>query len=207
MGSLNLADTPSWRAALAQAEASGWRVAATGDWSWVYRSPEGDRAWRITPFDPAFRAFIDICLASSNRHLPRLEGVHEHAEGGYSVIMEWLDPVPEPSAAKWFDQFEKATDGEIAEARRLLVDAAASIELPLFAGLDKTPANLLRRQSDGAYVFTDAFWIDGRRLFEMIETRPADALALFSADSLEHWAHLPCMDTRGTDLILRAIGR
>ncbi len=98
----------SWRAARAAAESGGWVLAATGDWSWLYRSPEGDQAWRITPFDPAFRAFANVCRTSTNPHLPRILELHDHTNAGYSVIMEWLDPVAKVAADRWFGEFEHA---------------------------------------------------------------------------------------------------
>lgn len=121
--------------------------------------------------------------------------------------MEWLDPVSTIDAETWFESFEQEKEGTEADARRLLEDTAAHIKLPLFAGLDKNPDNVLRRSSDGTLVLTDAFWINGPRLYEMIHTEPQEALALYPADALEQWAHLPCMDEQATASILAAIDR
>lgn len=203
----DLARLSSWRQAREQAETNGWKLAATGDWSWLYRSPDGDRAWRITPFDPAFRTFVEVCGDTPNPHLPRVEAVVDHPDGGYSVFMEWLDPVSEDEASRWFETFRRADQGEVAEARRLLMAAAEQSELPLFVGLDANPTNLLHRSSEGVHVFTDAFWINGPQLYELVTTDPEQALTHYSADELEHWAHLPCMDAAGTQAILSAINR
>lgn len=196
---------PSWRAALTQAQHDGWNIIATGDWSWVHESPNGAKAWRITPFDPAFDAFAKVCLTTDHPHLPRIEATQQHPGGGSSVIMERLDRISERTARAWLEDFANATKGPLASLRQLLHDRADQSTIPLFVGIDANPANVLVRPSDGVVVFTDAYWINGPHLMTLMRTEPSEALDAYPADVLKNWAHLPCMDEETTAMILRQI--
>ncbi len=88
---------------------------------------------------------------------------------------------------------------------RALELAVAESDIPLLVGLDLNPANLLRRPASGEIVFTDALWIHGVRLFELVGHSPAEALGLFSRAELEAYAHLPCMDPAATAAILESL--
>lgn len=202
----NLSDIAGWRAAREWAQGRGWTLTATGDWSWVYKSPDGRLAWRVTPFDPAFGLFARICSAQPHPLLPKIVASLAHVEGGHSTVMEWLDPAGQAEAERWFATFKSTQVGPEADLRRLLMTAANDTELPLFMGIDDNPANVMRRPGTGGFVLTDAFWINGVLLLEMVHEDPATALSHYTVEELSHWAHLPCMDAEETALILQNIG-
>src|SRR5580692_8675072 len=94
--------TPDMTAEQARAalETAGWRLAGAGDWSWVLADPEGERAARITPFDPGYRMFAEACLAGpANRWLPEMAEIIPLVRDGYVVVMERLWPPPEADAS------------------------------------------------------------------------------------------------------------
>jgi len=81
----------------------------------------------------------------------------------------------------------------------------AESDLPLLVGLDLNPANVLRRVATDDLVLTDALWIHGVRLFELVTTEPETPLALYSRYELSAYAHLPCMDDAGRSELLKAL--
>jgi hypothetical protein len=52
----------------------GWTFHAQGDWAYVYRSPRGRLAGRVSPFEPGYGYFVDLCeRCAGNRYVPRLD--------------------------------------------------------------------------------------------------------------------------------------
>lgn len=84
-----------WRTQRDRLLAEGWKPSGGGDWAWVYRSPDGGRAARLAPFDPAFRGFVGVCIdLAGNPHVPVIDEVLELGACGTLVTMEWLDLIP-----------------------------------------------------------------------------------------------------------------
>src|SRR4029077_14492533 len=80
-------------------ERHGWRLIGTGDWSWVLADPSETWAARITPFDPAYRMFVEFCVAAPPiPFLPLIERVLPLARDGYVVAMARLFPASEDAA-------------------------------------------------------------------------------------------------------------
>lgn len=119
--------------------------------------------------------------------------------------MELLQPVTTDVAAAWLERLKKGDTAELTALRDALDAVDPGSDVPLFAGVDHNPANVLRRERDGRLVFTDAFWIEGRKLLQLISERPSAALALYARASLIDWAHLPCMDAPTTSMILHQL--
>ncbi|NND02737.1 MAG: hypothetical protein HKN91_08120 [Acidimicrobiia bacterium] len=158
-----------WRESKAHAAGNGLARLATGDWSWVYQAPSAATVWRITPFDPAFDAFAKVCSANRNAHLPNVATHHSHPSGGTTTVLERLEEVEEQAARDWFAEFDAGSTSALVELKRILTDPDIGSEIGLFMGLDRNPANILRRPADGELVFTDAFWVNGPHLLELIK--------------------------------------
>ena len=193
-----------WAGARKQAQRNGWELIGTGHWAWVYGLDEA--ACRISPFDPAFQYFAEVCARAEGPHLPRVETVADLPGGGHSVVMERLEQVSEADARAWLEHLRPDAGGEIGSTRRLLDRAVADADLPLFEGLDLNPNNVMLRRRDGSLVLTDAFWINGPTLFELVTTDLAAALTHYDRSELERWAHIPAMEAATTARILNAIG-
>ena len=195
----------SWRDAKRSAEQSGWSLIGTGDWAWVYGSPDDRLAWRITPFDPAYDYFSGVCQKNPNPHLPHIIGRRHYPNGGSAVLMERLDEVSEGVATKWVATFDQQPDATTAAMLQILTTAVEECALPLFMGLDTNAGNVRRQAPDGPLVLIDAFWINGRALFDMVVTEPQQAVDLFGLRELRNWTHIPAIDPAGAARAVKAL--
>src|SRR5262249_40354542 len=157
--------TQAWQVTRSELLASGWQLAARGDWAWVYRSADGTRAARLCPYDPAHRLFVRACRRhAGNPYLPTVLDVCELVGGGELVITPGLEPVEEREAAELaahlgFATAAGAKPGSHAESfagreespalrelRQFLLRLIAEGEhaLPFFGGIDLHAANVRR---------------------------------------------------------------
>ena len=118
--------------------------------------------------------------------------------------MEFVDAVPEPTAAAWIASFDAEPDPATVAMLQILETAIEECELPLFMGLDTNTGNV-RQRDDGELVLIDAFWINGLALFDMLVTEPQRAVDLFGRRELLEWAHIPAMDADGTERVTQAL--
>lgn len=178
-----------------------------GDWSWIYRSPDGDEVLRVTPFDPGYEVFVELCRALPDHpHLPRLAEATAHREGGYSARLEYLQKVPAAIAEAFLEEMAAAPPSTPLGTLRIeMTRIGGRAAVPLFAGIDGNPTNVLRRPRDGRLVFIDAYWLRGPALLEVVRNDPATAIEWFGASHLVDWAHLPCMEPETTEEILLRI--
>ena len=198
----------SWVTARERLTASGYLQIAEGDWAWVHARPGAGQAVRVSPFDPAYRLFATVAAEhSQNPAAVGIETVTAHAGGGYSVTMERLDPVASAEATDWLAKLLRREPAaqDLLEFVRAIELAVAVSEIPLLVGLDLNPANVMRRSTTGSLVLTDALWIHGTKLYELVTEDPSAALRLYSRTDLEAYAHIPCMDERATRTILEAL--
>lgn len=183
---------------------AGWTEIAHGDWSWVHASPDGSTVVRVTPFDPGYREFVDVCSGlGSNPHVPEMLAVYDHRAGGFSVVMEGLTRTSEEIGKAFFEELRAA------EVNTPLGDLRAAVEepkprIPLFVGLDDNPANVMCRAGTTT-VLTDALGINGPELFRIITEDPEAAVQMYPAAYLAEWAHLPCMEPSATQQILDSL--
>ena len=65
------------------------------------RSPDGTVVAGVCPFDPAYRAFVDLCReCAGNRWLARIELAADLQGGGSAVFLEFIAPVDHPVAGQ-----------------------------------------------------------------------------------------------------------
>ncbi len=154
--------------------AAGWMPCGEGDWAFALRSPEGDRAVRISPFDPVGPYTAALYReAAHTRQVPRLFAHRRLTGGGDLQVMEWLNGVDEQEAT---DFHAAITDRapRVAElvdiVRRVHADALR--ELPWCGPLDQNPSNI-RRGGDGRLVACDLYYADGPALYETAGSDPA----------------------------------
>lgn len=79
--------------ARAQLERLGWALCGRGDWAYAHRSPSGRLLARVSPFEPAYGYFVELCQrCAGNRYLPRIELATELEGGGHLAVLEYLYP-------------------------------------------------------------------------------------------------------------------
>lgn len=195
---------------------SGWSLAARGDWAWVYRSPDGTKAARLCPYDPAHRLFLRCCERyAGDPFLPTLLEVRELLGGGYLSVTPWLDEVSEPEADELAARLgyplkaherlgaarvhqleaEGARDPALRDIRRILDELVANAQrsLPFFGGADLRAPNV-RKTSEGQLQLIDPIFVAGR---EIIAALRRDAMAVaqrISVADLHAFLRLPCFE-------------
>ena len=161
----------SHRQVLAELAAGGWVPCGVGDWAVALRSPEGTVVARVCPFDPAYRAFVDLCReCAGNRWLPRIELAAGLEGGGSVVFLEFAAPVDHAVAGQVAEQWRTAAgDAEFAEVRRAaqMIDAGYRKSTPWWGRCDLNEAHI-RRAADGRLVLIDVFCMDGASLYRKI---------------------------------------
>ena len=172
--------------------AAGWTPCGAGDWAIVLRSPDGTRAARISPFDPAgpYNAALHV-QAAHTRRVPELYAHLRLLGGGDLQVMEWLRPVAEDEAAAVHRAIARRAP-EVAE----LVDVVSRVheqarrELPWCGPLDSNPSNVMRA-ADGRLVVFDLFYADGPRLYASAATDPDLVVAKIPRAEREFMAEIP----------------
>lgn len=161
----------SHRRVLAELAAGGWVPCGVGDWAVALRSPEGTVVARVCPFDPAYRAFVDLCReCAGNRWLPRIELAADLEGGGSVVFLEFAAPVDHAVAEQVAEQWRTAAgDTELEEVRRAaqMIDAGHRKSTPWWGRCDLNEAHI-RRAADGRLVLIDVFCMDGASLYRKI---------------------------------------
>jgi hypothetical protein len=161
----------SHRQVLAELASAGWVPSGVGDWAAVLRSPDGTVVARVCPFDPAYRAFVDLCReCAGNRWLPRVELAADLEGGGSVVFLEFAAPADHALAGQVAAQWRAgAGDTELAEVRRAarLIDAKYRKSTPWWDGLDLNEAHI-RKAAGGRLVLIDIFCMDGASLYSKI---------------------------------------
>jgi hypothetical protein len=189
-------------------ERDGWQLIGTGDWSWVFADPSNARAARITPFDPAYRMFVEFCRAGPpNAFLPHIESMLPLARDGYVVVMARLFPASEEAAHRFCRALGIANDsgyalpqgaamadakGDIAALRErlraLLLQGAR--RFALWGGSDIRPGNILV-DGAGQLKLIDPVFVRGKAIVEAIASGNREALRDFSRSQLEDFLTIP----------------
>ena len=204
-------------------DASGWSEIASGDWAWVFASPDDSVVARVTPFDPAFRLFAERSLdGRPNPYLVRVDRLIPLRRKGYVVIMERLHPAPDDRAHRLIASVaieagrtsaqpdsgaEPADDPDVADLRDrladLLVDGARRFHL--WGGADIKPENILQTD-DGHLRITDPVYLRGLDIVEAIGRGDAETLRDFSRDDLLDFLTIPVFSPGPeTDALMRKV--
>ena len=136
----------------------GWTVSGFGDWAVVLRSPSGELAARISPFDPVAPYTVRLFREAAGTHQVPILHAHRGLEGGaVMTVMEFLLPAERDQATSFFQALEERR-AEVAVLADVLerILARASDDLPWCDRVDANPANVMRRVG-GGLVLTDPF--------------------------------------------------
>ena len=101
------------RFARTQLERLGWEMCGQGDWAFVYRSPGGRFVARVSPFEPGYGYFVDLCEGcAGNRYVPRVELATRLEGGGHLAVLEHLDVPDERVVERFLRRWEHPEEAE-----------------------------------------------------------------------------------------------
>jgi hypothetical protein len=169
--------------------ADGWNVCGIGDWATVWRSPDGTQVARVSPFEPAYQVFVELCRRLEGHPLlPRIDFDAPLGGGGRLTVMEFLLPVGSAEADDVVERWAAALpDDPITEARRMAerLDAEAATSIPFWGGLDHNPGNVMKNAS-GEPKLVDLFYAAGLEIYRVLLEDPAKIAEAFAADRREY---------------------
>jgi hypothetical protein len=179
-----LRDLPH-REATGRLFADGWNVCGLGDWATVWRSPDGELVARVSPFEPAYGVFVELCRSLEGHPLlPRVEFDAPLAGGGRLTVLEFLTPVEPAEAEAVVARWDAAAhDDPITVVRREAerLDAEAARSVPFWGGLDHNPGNVLRNAA-GEPKLVDLFYAAGLEIYRVLREDPAKIAEAIPAD-------------------------
>lgn len=184
----------SHRQVMAELIERGWVPCGLGDWAVGLRSPQGTHVARVSPFDPAYTAFVELCArCAGNRWLPSIELAGELEGGGSVAVLEYLSPVEPEHAALVADQWKAGQgDADLAQVRRTAqeIDAQYRSSTPWWDGLDLNSAHV-RQAVDGRVVLIDVFCMDGASLYGQILKDVAAVHSLIPRERMRYALEIP----------------
>ncbi|WP_129789620.1 hypothetical protein [Promicromonospora panici] len=169
--------------------ADGWNVCGIGDWATVWRSPDGTLAARVSPFEPAYEVFVELCRSLEGHPLlPRIDFDAPLGGGGRLTVMEFLLPVEWAEADAVVQRWAAALpDDPITQVRRTAerLDAEAAAAIPFWGGLDDNPHNVMKNAS-GEPKLVDLFYAAGLEIYRVLLEDPAKVAEAFAPDRREY---------------------
>jgi hypothetical protein len=165
-----------WRDVAGRLLGTGWNVCGMGDWATVWRSPDGAQVARVSPFEPAYEVFVDLCRCLEGH--PLLPGIDVDVPlegGGRLTVMEFLLPVDSIEADVVARRWAAAAPGDpITEVRREAerLNAEAGMSIPFWGGLDSNPRNVMKDLS-GEVKLVDLFYAEGKEIYRVLREDPA----------------------------------
>jgi hypothetical protein len=167
----------SHRFARAHLEHLGWTMCGQGDWAYAYRSPSGCLLARVSPFEPGYKYFVELCeRCTANRYVPRIELASQLEGGGHLAVLEYLHSPDRTLVEGFLWQWEhpEEADADLRALRREVsrIDAWGRENLHGWVGIDIGPRHILL-SSDGNPKVIDLFGVDLRTF--LVNNPPAFA--------------------------------
>ena len=160
----------SHRYVLAELATEGWVPCGGGRPGGGAAVPGRTVVAGVCPFDPAYRAFVDLCReCAGNRWLPRIELAAGLEGGGSVVFLEFVAPVGHPVVKQFAEQWRaRAGDPEFQAVRRAaeMIDAEYRKSTPWWGRCDLDDAHIFRAADRP--VLLDVFCMAGTELYDAI---------------------------------------
>ncbi|MFC8799045.1 hypothetical protein ACFT2C_15020 [Promicromonospora sp. NPDC057138] len=183
-----LRDLPH-REAAGRLLAEGWNVCGIGDWATVWRSPDGTQVARVSPFEPAYEVFVELCRRLEGHSLlPRVDFDAPLGGGGRLTVLEFLLPAESAEADGVVERWAAALpDDPITQVRRMAeqLDAEAAAQIPFWGGLDHNPGNVMKNVA-GELKLVDLFYAAGLEIYRVLLEDPAKIAESFAPERREH---------------------
>lgn len=152
-------------------EARGWTLSGVGDWARVFASPERRLVARVSPFEPSYGWFVELCSrVGGNPYFPRIHLVVDLHGGGQLAVMDLLSPVSRSDEAeflqRWNDEGDPDVDLRAARAVLDALDAECRGTVPFWMGVDL--GDHVMRAADGHIQLIDLVGLTGDPMTELI---------------------------------------
>jgi hypothetical protein len=178
-------------------ETRGWTLSGVGDWARVFASPERRFAARVSPFEPSYGWFVELCRrADGNPYFPGFHLVTELAGGGQLAVMDLLSPVGEADERdflqRWNDEHDADVDLRAARTALDTLDAECRTTVPFWMGVDL--GDHLMRTADGHLQLIDLVGLSGDAMTELLGTDPEAFHRLIPRDRCRYMVDIPYFD-------------
>lgn len=141
----------------------GWVSCGVGDWAYAHRSPGGRLVARVSPFEPAYGYFVELCQrCSGNRYVPRIDLTTRLAGGGHLAVLEYLSPADQTTVETFLQRWRAPDDAdkELRTLRRQVdeLDEWARHNVRWWGGVDIGDRHILL-SVDGYPKLIDLFYV------------------------------------------------
>ena len=192
----NLGSLTYRQATLALLEA-GYVHFASGDWSLVFHQPGTNHILKISPYDPAYLVFANLCSEHPHPNLPHIQSIPLLQRNGFVVETPRCSARNRQKQQGFLDSLRSAfeeretSDIKLKALSRILREGLKQAEtLPYFSGIDWNPKNVLFDGSTPKFV--DAFNISGSQITKRLDKGdPVDLNEIELADFLTIPYHCP----------------
>lgn len=178
-------------------EERGWTKCGEGDWAIALRSPDGALAARVSPFEPSYGWFVELCdRLPGNPYLPRIYFVSELEGGGQLAVLEYLTPSSEAEANAFLLRWKDDADPD-PDLRRLR-DAVEALDeecretVRFWMGIDLGARHVMRA-ADGQVKLIDLLGLAGGPMVEQIEADVEEFLRVIPRHRCRYMLEIPHM--------------
>lgn len=190
-------------------ESLGWARCGQGDWAYAFRSPSGRLVARVSPFEPGYGYFVDLCRrCAGNRHIPRLDLATQLEGGGHLAVLEYLRLPPDRRVTERFLrrwEHPAEADRDLRALRREVdtIDAWGRKNLRWWIGIDMGERHVLL-SADGNLKVIDLFGVGWGILDDLVRDPRAFAERV-PPDQCRHLLDMPDLNTDHPAEYLRRI--
>ena len=177
----------------------GWTRCGQGDWAYALRSPSGRLVARVSPFEPGYGYFVDLCeRCAGNRYVPRVDLATPLDGGGHLAVVEYLhSPADKSVVERFLRQWEHPAEAD-ADLRTLRHDVDAIDEwgrrnVRWWIGIDIGERHVLL-SSDGNLKVIDLFGVGWGILDDLVKDPHAFARRV-PPDRCRHILDIPDLQT------------
>jgi hypothetical protein len=174
--------------------AAGWTLTGVGDWARVFASPGRQLAARVSPFEPSYGWFVELCRrADGNPYFPTIHLVVDLDGGGQLAVMDLLTPVDAAGEAaflrRWNDESDPDADLRAARGALDSLDAECRGTVPFWMGVDL--GDHVMRAADGHIQLIDLVGLSGGLMTELLCTDPDAFYRLIPPAMCRHMLDIP----------------
>lgn len=171
--SIRFDQATSYHEAIKTLRDAGHTEIAHGDWAVVYAVGASEQVVRLTPYDPAFLLFAEVCEQVDHAYLPQILAVDRLSSHAFAVTMPRYEKGSQARREGFVDELQVALSGHSSDKAmlrlaKILSEASASAtkSVPYFAGVDLNPDNVMFY--DDTPVFLDALYQHGSQITDLL---------------------------------------